>query len=66
MQNVNFTFCTGPGMQNVPKVLYADCMHADKDKNEVRSFFTSTVGKSKYQIRSLHRNHMFFRYAGLS
>jgi len=34
------------------------CMQtvADKDKNEARRFFTSSVGTSEYQIRSLRRD----------
>ena len=31
-------------------------LYADKDKNEAHSFFTSSVGTSEYQIRSLRRN----------
>ena len=40
-------------------------LYADKDKNEVRSFFTSCVGTSKYQIRLLRRNSTFDGYHGI-
>ena len=40
-------------------------LYADKDKNEARSFFTSSVGKSKYRIRLPRRNSTFDGYRGI-
>ena len=40
-------------------------LNADKDKNEARSFFTSSVGTSEYQIRSIRRNSKFDEYGDI-
>ena len=40
-------------------------LYADKDKNEARSFFTSSVGTLEYQIRSLRRNSKFDEYGDI-
>ena len=40
-------------------------LFADKDKNETRSFFTSSVDTSEYQIRSLRRNSKIDEYGDI-
>ena len=40
-------------------------LYADKDKNEARCFFTSSVGTSEYQIRYLRRNSIFDEYGDI-
>ena len=40
-------------------------LYVDKDKNEARSFFTSSVGKLKYRIRSPRRNSTLDGYRGI-
>ena len=40
-------------------------LYADKDENEARSFFISSVDKSKYRIRLSRRNSTYDRYRGI-
>ena len=59
-QRYEISNCTGTSTACIESAVCG--LYADKDKNEARSFFTSNIGKSKYQIRSLRRNSTFDEY----